>query len=245
MFVANEVSRVFEDAQKVSSVFADKTRFSIYQFIVNHPNATCTVKDIAQEFSIHPNVARLHLSKLEEIGLLESGWDHQSMPGRPGRIYRLRQKAISLHFPPREYQLLCELTLDALSELGAGALASLEKVGYVHGVRIAQAALATPSRNIPNDSHPLSELQSIESLSVSVVSHDETKTVIRMRNCTFREAAEKYHPLTCSLHRALLRGVWETLYVPVEIEALTCQATGDGSCELCVKPKSCGKTVSA
>ncbi|MBM7865744.1 helix-turn-helix domain-containing protein [Heliobacterium gestii] len=249
---------MFEDAQKVSSVFADRTRFSIYQYIVNHPNATCTVKEIAQEFSIHPNVARLHLSKLEEIGLLESGWDHQSMPGRPGRVYSLRKKAITLHFPPREYQLLCDLTLDALDEVGAAGMAALNKVGRAHGVRLAQglqsnssagsssastgnAAGATHGNASPEGA--FDAMLTIESLAISAVTRNETGAIIRLRNCPFRESAERRHHLTCPLHRAILSGVWETLFEPAVLASLSCQALGDACCEIGVHPGSQSEAV--
>ncbi|MZP29708.1 helix-turn-helix domain-containing protein [Heliobacterium undosum] len=247
---------MFEDAQKVSSVFADRTRFSIYQYIVNHPNATCTVKEIAQEFSIHPNVARLHLSKLEEIGLLESGWDHQSMPGRPGRVYSLRKKAITLHFPPREYQLLCDLTLDALDDVGAAGMVALNRVGHAHGVRLAQgirsgngAVVNGKAAGTGNDNRvageSFDELTAIESLAVSAVTCDDARTVIRLRNCPFRESAERRHHLTCPLHRAILRGVWETLYGPAAMESLSCQALGDACCEIGVLPGASDEEVGA
>ncbi|ABZ84046.1 conserved hypothetical protein [Heliomicrobium modesticaldum Ice1] len=237
---------MFEDAQKISSVFADRTRFSIYQYIVNHPNATCTVKEIAQEFSIHPNVARLHLSKLEEIGLLESGWDHQSMPGRPGRVYSLRKKAITLHFPPREYQLLCDLTLDALDEVGAAGTVALNKVGHAHGVRLAQGIRSGKGADANGKAaESFGELTAIESLAVSAVTCDAARTVIRLRHCPFRESAERRHHLTCPLHRAILRGLWETLYGPAAMESLSCQALGDACCEIAVLPSASDEEMGA
>jgi transcriptional regulator len=60
-----------EQTLKITNVLADPTRFSIYNYIVNQ-NREVTVQEIADEFSIHPNVARLHLSKLEDVGMLKS-----------------------------------------------------------------------------------------------------------------------------------------------------------------------------
>lgn len=241
---------MFDDAQKVSTVFADKTRFSIYQFIMNHPNTTCTVKEIAQEFSIHPNVARLHLSKLEEIGLLESGWDHQAIPGRPGRVYSLRQKAISMTFPPRDFQLLAELVLEVLGGGGDSSLKSLGDVGYRYGVRLAQGLLASSDDlgfrfSTSSNLRPLEDVLSVEGMSTSIFLDDQERKVIRLRNCPFREAAERYSRLTCHLHRSILRGIWETLFEPVQMRSGACQAKGDRCCEICVLPQDQMEEVGA
>ena len=57
-----------EQTLKITNVLSDPTRYYIYTFITkNHKEVT--VQEIAENFSIHPNVARLHLSKLEDVNI--------------------------------------------------------------------------------------------------------------------------------------------------------------------------------
>lgn len=54
-----------------SNVLSDPTRFNIYQYLIKH-HQEVGVAEIAELFDIRPNVARLHLSKLEDINIVES-----------------------------------------------------------------------------------------------------------------------------------------------------------------------------
>ena len=98
---------------KITSVLSDPTRFQIYQFI-NEQLEDITVQDVATKFNIHPNVARLHLSKLEEIHLIVSETRKTGKGGRPSKIYHLSEEVVQLHFPYRDYQLLAKIALETL-----------------------------------------------------------------------------------------------------------------------------------
>ena len=60
-----------ENTLKITSTLADPTRLSIYQYMVQYQKDV-SVQDIANHFHIHPNVARPHLSKLEEATVITS-----------------------------------------------------------------------------------------------------------------------------------------------------------------------------
>ncbi len=51
--------------RELSAALADNTRFLIYRWIAEKPGTDVTVADVADEFGLHPNVARMHLAKLE------------------------------------------------------------------------------------------------------------------------------------------------------------------------------------
>ncbi|QGG48508.1 helix-turn-helix transcriptional regulator [Heliorestis convoluta] len=227
---------MFEDAQKISAVFADRTRFSIYQFIVNLSTQTCNVKEIAKEFSIHPNVARLHLSKLEEIGLLESDWDHQATPGRPGRVYKLCTKALSLTFPPRRYELLSHLLLESLYSYD-DASDVLERIGYQYGKKLAQKVTAQESflmsQSMDEETKKKYLIQILSAQGVSfMITKEGTQKVIRLTNCPFRELALEHSHLTCKLHQAIIAGLYESFFEPVQMTTLSRQSNNDTYCEL-------------
>lgn len=62
------------------------TRASIYKRLVELGEPR-TVADIADEFNLHPNVARAHLEKLAELGLATVGQRKHPGGGRPAKLY--------------------------------------------------------------------------------------------------------------------------------------------------------------
>lgn len=97
-----------EQTLKITGVLSDPTRFSIYQFIARQ-HREVTVQEIAESFHIHPNVARLHLTKLEDVNMLVSCTKKTGESGRPSRSYQLSDELVSLQFPYRDYQRLVKL----------------------------------------------------------------------------------------------------------------------------------------
>ncbi|SET62293.1 Winged helix-turn-helix DNA-binding [Salinibacillus kushneri] len=73
------------DTLRITNVLNDDTRLSIYEYISKKHNGV-NVQEIATQFNIHPNVARLHLSKLEDIGMVNSHIQKNKKGGRPFRI---------------------------------------------------------------------------------------------------------------------------------------------------------------
>src|SRR5690606_36252719 len=117
-----------EQTLKITNVLADPTRFYIYQYIVKK-NTDVTVQEIADEFNIHPNVARLHLTKLEDVNMLVSETKKTGKGGRPSRLYKLSADLIQLNFPYRDYQLLSKIAIEMMSSLGEIGKQALEITG--------------------------------------------------------------------------------------------------------------------
>ncbi len=67
------------------------TRAQIYEHL-KASDHDLTVKDVAESFDLHPNVARTHLSVLADAGLLVVGRRKHPGGGRPARIYRARDE---------------------------------------------------------------------------------------------------------------------------------------------------------
>ena len=78
-------------------------------------HAVVTVAEVAERFGLHPNVARMHLTKLEQAGLLlDRDCARAKGGGRPARLYSLSDQVSSFDMPPRRYDLLSSLALKAL-----------------------------------------------------------------------------------------------------------------------------------
>ena len=131
---------------ELSAVLADDTRYRIYRAIAERPGEDVTVADIAERFDLHPNVARMHLSKLEQAGFLATDLRRTSGGGRPAKLYRLSDLVVTFGFPPRRYELLSRLALSALSAGGSrdDALRVCREAGAAEGRRALAGEAAAP-----------------------------------------------------------------------------------------------------
>ena len=136
-----------EQTLRITNVLADPTRYYIYQYIVNN-HQDVSVQQIADSFKIHPNVARLHLSKLEDVDMLTSDARKTGKGGRPSRLYRLSDKVIQLHFPYRDYQLLSRIAIKTMMTLGEQGKKALYETGKVFGEELINQQLTLSSTSI-------------------------------------------------------------------------------------------------
>ena len=65
---------------KIANTLADETRFSIFEKLMQ-TKKTYSVQQIADIFMIHPNVARLHLTKLTEVELIQAEYEKTGKGG--------------------------------------------------------------------------------------------------------------------------------------------------------------------
>jgi len=131
---------------ELSAVLADDTRYNIYRWIAEQPGTDVTVADVATEFGLHPNVARMHLAKLEQAGFLATGFRRAAGGGRPAKLYRLSDLVVTFGFPPRRYELLSRLAIESLSAGGTreDALRVCREAGVAEGRRALAGDAETP-----------------------------------------------------------------------------------------------------
>lgn len=211
-----------EQTLKITNVLADPTRYYIYQHIVNN-HGDVSVQEIADSFNIHPNVARLHLSKLEDIDMLTSNSRKTGKGGRPSRLYRLSDKVIQLHFPYRNYQLLAKIAVQSMMTLGEQGKQALYETGKVFGEELINQQLALNSTSVDRLAfaekvNMLKNAATIAGLSpVIQASEEENKISFRIFNCPFKEVTEVEPGTICSMHNSFLKGMFEALFENVNI----------------------------
>ncbi|MGE7605550.1 helix-turn-helix transcriptional regulator [Peribacillus frigoritolerans] len=211
-----------EQTLKITNVLADPTRYYIYQHIVNN-HGDVSVQEIADSFNIHPNVARLHLSKLEDIDMLTSNSRKTGKGGRPSRLYRLSDKVIQLHFPYRNYQLLAKIAVQSMMSLGEQGKQALYETGKVFGEELINQQLALNSTSIDRLAfaekvNMLKNAATIAGLSPEIqASEEENKISFRIFNCPFKEVTEVEPGTICSMHNSFLKGMFEALFEIVNI----------------------------
>jgi predicted ArsR family transcriptional regulator/TusA-related sulfurtransferase len=79
-----------EDA--VERALGVPTRAGIYRRLRAH-GEPLTARDVAEMFGLHPNVARNHLDRLAEAGLVVTGRRKHPGGGRPAKVYVAREQA--------------------------------------------------------------------------------------------------------------------------------------------------------
>jgi predicted ArsR family transcriptional regulator len=221
---------------ELSAVLADETRYRIYRCIAERPHDDVTVADVAGQFELHPNVARMHLAKLEQAGFLLTDFRRNSTGGRPAKLYRLSEMVVTFGFPPRRYELLSRLALHALSAGGSrdDALRVCREAGAAEGRRVMAAEAQAPADG-PGAAELVRRVADEQGLLPEVTWLDHHLQVV-VNNCTFHELSGGDPDLVCSMHRAFLEGVLEVVTAglgKLRIESGDCRIScGDRRCEL-------------
>lgn len=196
----------------LTAVLADDTRFAIYRFVAERPWESVTVAEVAEQFGLHPNVARMHLGKLEQTGLVETRLRKGRGGGRPAKLYSLAEQVSTFAFPPRHYELLAALALEILAESEDDD--AVRRVSLRAGKGI--AAAYRRERSIPPGlgGHALAAaIQDIaeEQGLLPDVQWRPQGLCVDIRNCVFREVATLHPELSCVIHRSFFRGMIDEL----------------------------------
>ena len=231
---------------EVAAVLADPTRFKIYESLSRSRPQAYTAHEVAEKFFLHPNVARTHLGRLEEVGLVESFLEKSGRGGRPARRYRALDRAVTLQFPRRDWLWLARLLTRTVEELGPSALAAAQRLAYEEGLTLGRALagrVLRPSGRLagvgvdaeaPSSAAEALALESLQAAldadgAVGQGSWERRDGQLHVRFCTcaLREIAEEHPQTVCSLHRSYLHGLVEALVGPVDMVAESSMLAGD------------------
>lgn len=217
---------------KVTGTLADATRYSIYEYLLKEQNEV-TVQDVANEFGIHPNVARLHLTKLEDVQLICSHFNKTGKGGRPGKVYRPAEKAIQLSFPHRDYQLLTGILAEAVHMFGEDGL-KIATAAAIKAGRYAVESRVGKSSSSLTENQKFSLLQSLAARIgyVPEAEHREDGLYVQfiIYNCPFKEMLHAEADITCKIHTAFLKGTLEALFNDVQLRQKTTMLEGCHNC---------------
>ncbi|SDM86676.1 Predicted transcriptional regulator, ArsR family [Psychrobacillus sp. OK028] len=214
---------------KLTNALADETRYSIYLYIVEQIEPV-NVQQIAEQFSIHPNVARLHLTKLNESKLITSELLNNKKGGRPARIYKLPEKPIYLSFPKQENHLLLEWLLELVNMMGTEALDKAKNISYTSGRNSIQNLSLEPQ-----SFDQKMELLSAAALSIGYIPKIETiedKQIITFSifNCPYKGHLSTHPHIICSIHESYLKGQFDALFPNNEFVQLESKLNDCSNC---------------
>ena len=190
------------DLLAVLKALGDETRFSMYQELAAS-TAPLTATQLADRLGIHANTVRIHLERLRDAGLVDVEPVHRGTVGRPQHVYTLAPGAPGLGFDPPSYTLLSGLLASLAERLGADA-DDARAAGHAWGE---EAGRRTRSKSCVKALG--AELERL-GFDPSIEQHGSV-TEIAFLHCPFRELAEAYPELVCSLHRGISEGMVDTV----------------------------------
>ncbi len=127
---APATSELVRDAvdDEVERALAVPTRAGIYRRLRTEGQPV-SARDVAEMFGLHANVARNHLDRLAEAGLVVTGRRKHPGGGRPAKVYVAREQARTgqqLQIPPGS-----QLAVHAIVQLIAGLAEHREKLAIL------------------------------------------------------------------------------------------------------------------
>jgi len=215
----------------ITSAFGDPTRRDIYLF-ARSEDVGVTAAEVAEQFTLHPNVARHHLDKLAAGGYLEVSVDRGGTgAGRPSKRYRPGADQVELAVPVRHDDLLVALLGRALALLPDDqASAMAEEVGAEYG-RTMAAAMGTSDvqRSFRTALHSVADALTAHGFAAHAEPDGAGQLRIVSEHCPFGDAAIE-HPVICAVDRGMVRGMLESLYGDATAATESSLAMGDDVC---------------
>ena len=223
----------------ITSACGDPTRREIYLF-AHQREGGVTASEVAEQFDLHPNVARHHLDKLAggsylevEVGRLPNGG-----AGRPSKRYRATSESVSFELPIRHDDLLVTLLGRALALLPPDQAETMaEEVGAEYG-RVMAAALGPGSpKSFRAALHAVADALSSHGFAAhteaaGITTRDEQGRLgLRLvsEHCPFGGAAVE-HPVICAVDRGMVKGMLGALYGDATTETMASLPFGDDIC---------------
>lgn len=219
----------------VTNAFGDPTRRDIYLFVRAAAEGV-TAAEVAEEFALHPNVARHHLEKLAAGGYLRVDLARHTSAGRPSKRYWAGDLDTGLTFPPRRDDLLATLlarSLDLLDPEQASLMA--EQVGYEYGEALAarmtpvSADAGTGHRSVRAALATVADALTAHGFAAHAEERGQSLTIVA-EHCPFGEAAQKYPHVVCAVDRGMIRGMLAGLYGETHPHHTESRPAGDEHC---------------
>jgi predicted ArsR family transcriptional regulator len=205
----------------LADALGDPTRRAVFNYVADTSDPV-TAGDVGITFGIHRTVARAHLEKLVDSGLLSAEFRHRPEGGRPPKVYRRSDRRIDLQMPARQYELLAELLVSVLERFGEAAELIATEVGFEFGRQWADTGRGgSPQECLAPLTEAGAEISTAE---------PDGELLITRRNCLFREVAARRPRLVCILDRAITDGMLSHADRPLKLRDWTRCGDQEAAC---------------
>ncbi|HEY5169625.1 MAG TPA: helix-turn-helix domain-containing protein [Thermoleophilia bacterium] len=194
---------------RLADVFGDPTRRGIYRHLrgCDTPQSATEVADV---FGLHRTVARAHLEKLSDLGLVSTSTRRRPGGGRPAKIYAVTDARLEVMLPPRRYERLARLLLQLVQETLEPdvAAATATALGRAFGQQTAEEfagdGVQAPVKLSPR---AVMDWMEIAGYGATLGSDGHGETVIEVHNCVYRELSKDFPEVVCAFDRSMLCGM--------------------------------------
>lgn len=198
----------------VHKALADDTRYRLYRYIglVGRP---VSVREMSRRLGLHANTLRPHLRRLEEAGLVAREVRKSATVGRPQTLFSIRQGE-----PPErgDYRLLAEMLCGLV--LDRPAVERARELATQWGSYLVAQGGPKPGVRLPSGQNLalLQEALARAGFDPRFRRLQGAAVEVTLRACPFRDLADDYRELVCTLHRGLIEGMLAGLKPPLSLK---------------------------
>lgn len=202
---------------ELSSVasLGEPLRRRLYRFVIGQPDPVSR-EQAAAGIDVAHHVAKFHLDKLEEDGLLEVEYRRPAGrtgpgAGRPAKFYRRASRDISISLPERHYDLAAQVLADAIiasQTSGVPMPDALQTAARRAGTKLGEHAQATAGSRPSRTALVGAVCEVLES---NGYEPNPGRNRITLTNCPFHALAEKHTELVCGMNLDLIGGMLDQL----------------------------------
>lgn len=188
---------------EIHKALADDTRYRMYRYI-GLAGRPVSVREMSRRLALHPNTLRPHLRRLEEAGLIAREIRKTASVGRPQTMYSIRETEGE---EGRDYRLLAEMLCGIVR--GSRALQQARELARQWGAYLVAQGGPKPGVRLParRNLAVLQEAMAKAGFQPRFRREAGAAIEITLRDCPFRDLADDYRDLVCTLHRGLLEGM--------------------------------------
>jgi predicted ArsR family transcriptional regulator len=186
--------------------------------LLREAGASLGVEDVARTSGLHRNTARFHLDALVDAGLAIRGPRPRTAPGRPSIGYQAADSD-GRQAGERRYRLLAEMLTSLVAGMLPEPAAAAQEAGREWGSYL---AVQPPPYQRPDAAQALRELAAILTGMgfAPEITAEGTQRRMLLRDCPFREVAQRHQEVVCSLHLGLMQGALARMRAPVTADRL-------------------------
>lgn len=204
------------DAQVTGiAALAEPVRRDLYRYVVAQPGPV-NRDQAAAGIDVAHHVAKFHLDKLVEDGLLEVTYARppgRGGPGagRPAKLYRRSQHDLAVSLPPRNYELAGRLLARAVTDAQRDGVPIGDALGRV--ARDAGRDLGHRARHQAGARPTRAEVVSVTTGVLRECGYEPCveDDGVRLANCPFHALSADYTDLVCGMNLELMSGLVEGL----------------------------------
>lgn len=248
---------------KAAKALALPTRSAILAHLLK--SGPITAREVAEEFALHPNVARAHLDLLVEAGYLLTGTRRQGK-GRPAKVYytwegemaapsdwEVSRRTVEIpaaetipeeeevpKVAPNPHRLIAAILIRLVERLDAADVyAVAEKVAREEGRKLMQG-YRTGGLDFAAAVRAMVEELRRFSPNSEIIRLEHDSAEISTPDCPFRDIALEHSDIVAIVDPALKEGAMAALGHPSDVEMEASVARGDPACREVIRPRKSG-----